>query len=142
MPTPRKPAKQDSARTLLKLVCRTLDDKKAEDVVVLDVSKQSSITNFLVLATGTSQPHLRALRQEIDRIIKETGTTVVGVDAGDGSGWTVVDTFDVMIHVLTPENRARYRLETLWGDAEPVNVKRLLAAPRAPRKKKTAVGDA
>jgi ribosome-associated protein len=136
MPTPRKKTLEDSARNLLKLVCRALDDKKAEDLVVLDVSRQSSITNYLVLATGTSQPHLRALRIEIERVIKDTGTAVVGVDSGDGSGWTVIDTFDVMIHVLTPEHRARYRLETLWGDAAPVNVKRLLTVPRAPRKKK------
>jgi ribosome-associated protein len=136
MPTPRKKTPEDLARNLLKLVCRALDDKKAEDLVVLDVSRQSSITNYLVLATGTSSPHLRALRIEIERVIKDTGTTVVGVDSGDGSGWTVIDTFDVMIHVLTPEHRARYRLETLWGDAEPVNVKRLLATPRVARKKK------
>lgn len=138
MPTPRKNPPEHASRNLLKLVCRALDDKKAEDVIVLDVSKQSSITNYLVLATGTSQPHLRALRLEIDRIVKETGTRVVGVDSGDGSGWTVVDTFDVMIHVLTPENRARYRLETLWGDATPVNVKRLISA-RAPRRKPAGV---
>ncbi len=135
MPTPRKPSPDRAARNLLKLVCRALDEKKAEDVVVLDVHLQSSITNFLVLATGTSQPHLRALRQEIDRVMEETGTPIIGVDSGDGSGWTVIDTFDVMVHVLTPENRTRYRLETLWGDAEPVNVKRLLASPRTPRKK-------
>jgi ribosome-associated protein len=136
---PRKPDPEHATRELLKLVCRALDDKKAEDIAVLDVSKQSSITNYLVLATGTSRPHLRALRQEIDRIVRETHTAVVGVDAGDGSGWTVVDTFDVMIHVFTPEYRARYRLETLWGDATPVNVKRLLAA-RAPRKKRAIEG--
>jgi ribosome-associated protein len=135
MPTKRKTTASQAARELLKLICRTLDDRKAEDLVVLDVSKQSSITNYLVLASGTSQPHLRALRNEIDKVLKETGTEVLGVESGEGSGWTVIDTFDVMIHVLTPENRARYRLETLWGDAEPVNIKRLLTKPRAPRKK-------
>jgi len=136
MPTPRKKTADQAARDLLKLICRSLDDRKAEDLVVLDVSRQSSITNYLILATGTSQPHLRALRIEIERVLKDTRTPVLGVDAGDGSGWTVIDAFDVMIHVLTTENRARYRLETLWGDAEPVNVKRLLTPPRAPRKKK------
>ena len=134
MPTPRKNPQDQASRHLLKLVCRALEDKKAEDVVVLDVSKQSSITNYLVLATGTSQPHLRALRIELDRVVKETGTAVIGVDSGEGSGWTVVDTFDVMIHLLTSESRARYRLETLWGDATPVSVKRLVA-PRAARPK-------
>jgi ribosome-associated protein len=127
MPTPRRKTRGDKGRDLLKLVCRALDEKKAEDLVVLDVSKQSSITNYLVLATGTSQPHLRALRIEIDRVLKDCGTDVVGVDSGDGSGWTVIDTFDVMIHLLTSEHRTRYRLETLWGDAEPLNVKRLIA---------------
>ncbi len=132
MATKRKTNTQDSAaRQLLKQLCQALDDKKAEDVLVLDVSKQSSITNYLVLATGTSEPHLRALRGELHRVIKETGTKVLGVDSGDGSGWTVVDAFDVMVHVLTPENRRRYRLETLWGDAEPVNWKRISAAKPA-----------
>lgn len=136
MPTPRKKSADQAARTLLKLICQSLDDRKAEDLVVLDVRQQSSITNYLVLATGTSQPHLRALRIEIERVLKDTHTPVLGVDAGEGSGWTVIDTFDVMIHVLTTENRSRYRLETLWGDAEPVNVKRLLAKPKTARKPK------
>lgn len=136
MPTSSRNKQDLAARQLLKQLCQALDDKKAEDLLVLDVSAQSSITNFLVLATGTSEPHLRALRNELDRVIDETGTRVVGVDSGDGSGWTVVDAFDVMVHVLTPDNRARYRLESLWGDAPHVNWKRLVAKPAA--KKKTA----
>jgi ribosome-associated protein len=126
---PKNDTQDTVARQLLKQLCQALDDKKAEDIIVLDVSKQSSITNYLVLATGTSDPHLRALRGELHRVIKETHTKVLGVDSGDGSGWTVVDAFDVMVHVLTTENRRRYRLETLWGDAESVNWKRIAAAP-------------
>lgn len=139
MATKRKTTNpQDTAaRQLLKQLCQALDDKKAEDIIVLDVSQMSSITNYLVLATGTSEPHLRALRGELHRVIKETNTKVLGVDSGDGSGWTVVDAFDVMVHVLTTENRRRYRLETLWGDAEPVAWKRLGATRKkaAPKKK-------
>ena len=134
MPTKRKHPQDIAARRLLKLVCQALDDKKAEDLLVLDVSKQSSITNYLVLATGTSDPHLRALRNELDRVIKQTNTRVVGVDAGSGSGWLVLDAFDLMVHVLTPENRARFRLESLWGDAPQVSWKRL-SAGRKPRGK-------
>lgn len=123
----RKKSQDLAARKLLKLICRALDEKKAEDVVVLDVSQSSSITNYLVLATGNSEPHLRALRSELDRVIEETETRVVGVDAGEGSGWTVVDAFDVMVHVLTRDNRERYRLESLWGDAPVIDVKKLVA---------------
>jgi ribosome-associated protein len=141
MPTQRKSPPELAALRLLKALCSALDDKKAEDLLVLDVSKQSSITNYLVIATGTSEPHLRALRGELDRVIEETGTRVVGVESRGGSGWTVVDAFDVMVHVLTPENRMRYRLESLWGDASRVDLKRLLARPakrRATTKKRTA----
>lgn len=144
MATKRKTTSQDTAaRQLMKILCQALDDKKAEDLVVLDVSKQSSITNYLVIATGTSEPHLRALRGELHRIVKETKTAVIGVDSGDGSGWTVVDAFDVMVHVLTPDNRRRYRLETLWGDAEPVNWKRIGAVRKkaAPKKKAEPAGE-
>jgi ribosome-associated protein len=144
MATKRKTNPQDTAaRQLLKQLCQALDDKKAEDLVVLDVSKQSSITNYLVIATGTSEPHLRALRGELHRIIKETHTRVLGVDSEDGSGWTVVDAFDVMVHVLTPDHRRRYRLETLWGDAEPVSWKRLGAVRKkaAPKKKAEPAGE-
>jgi len=139
MATKRKTNPQDTAaRQLMKQLCQALDDKKAEDLVVLDVSKQSSITNYLVIATGTSEPHLRALRGELRRIVKETHTDVIGVDSEDGSGWTVVDAFDVMVHVLTPDNRRRYRLETLWGDAEAVNWKRIGATRKKAAAKKSA----
>jgi ribosome-associated protein len=140
MPTKRRNEQDLAARRLLKAVCTALDDKKAEDLTVLDVSEQSSVTNYLVVATGTSEPHLRALRGEIDRVIKETNTSVLGVEAGVGSGWTVVDAFDVMVHVLTTEHRERYRLETLWGDAPRVNWKRLSAA-RAARRSTSAAKD-
>ncbi len=134
MPTKTKKKKTDSATTrLVELLRRALDDKKAEDIVVLDVSAQSSITNFLVIASATSEPHLRALRVELDRVLKEAGTRLVGIDAETGSGWSVIDAFDVMVHLLTPETRDRYRLESLWGDARPVAARKSPA--RKPRKR-------
>lgn len=121
----RKP-KDDLA--LVKILCRALDDKKAEDMRILDVSGMSSITNFLIIASGTSEPHLRSMRNEVDLVIKKSGMPIVGIDAGAGSGWTVVDAFDVMVHLLTRENRDRYKLEILWGDAPRLEIARLLPA--------------
>lgn len=138
MATHRKSRHEQQARQLVARICQALDAKKAEDLLVLDVSQQSSITNFLVVATGTSEPHLRALRQELDHVIEDTRTRVVGVDAGSGSGWTVVDAFDVMVHVMTRDNRERYRLESLWGDAPEVKLASLLARPAARRKVRVA----
>lgn len=138
MPTPSKKSQDLAAQRLLKRLCAALDDKKAEDLVVLDVRHQSSITNFLVIATGTSEPHLRALRGELDHVVKESSTRLLGIEAGSGSGWTVLDAFDVMVHVLTRENRARYRLENLWGDAPKLDIEGLLAPESAVPEKKPA----
>jgi ribosome-associated protein len=126
-PRTTKPAPKAKASTrLLKLIIAALDDKKAEDLRVLDVSKQSSITDYLVLATANSEPHLRALRIELERVLEEGNARVVGVDTTKGSGWTVVDTFEIMIHLFTPENREKYRLELLWRDAAELPVGSLL----------------
>jgi len=119
---------------LLPVVCRVLDEKKAGDVRVLYVGDKSSITDFLVIATGTSEPHLRALRVELEKAIDSLGARIVGMDTGEPrSGWLVVDTFDVMIHIFTEETRRHYSLEKLWNDAKKVSADALL------EKKKPAV---
>ena len=125
---------------LVKLCCRALDEKKAVDLRVLDVSEQSSITDYLVLATGSSEPHLRALRVELEKAIDASNTHIVGMEIAQDSGWIVVDAFDVMVHIFSPETRERYGLENLWKDAVDVSVPKLLAAPIAPKapKKKAA----
>ena len=123
----RTASKTKPSIRLLKLIVAALDGKKAEDLRVLDVSKQSSITDYLVLATGSSEPHLRALRIELERVLDEGKARILGVDTSKGSGWTVVDAFEIMIHIFTPENRERYRMDLLWKDAQDVKLNRVLA---------------
>ena len=115
--TSKTASKTQPSTKLLKLIVAALDDKKAEDLRVLDVGKLSSITDYLVLATGNSEPHLRALRVELERVLDEQKARILGVDTSKGSGWIVVDAFEVMIHLFTPENRHKYRMELLWKDA-------------------------
>ena len=111
---------------LIKLIVQALDGKKAEDLRVLDVSKLSSITDYLVLATGTSEPHLRALRIELEHVLDEQKARILAVDTTKGSGWTVVDAFEVMVHLFTPENRDKYRMELLWRDAVALPLSKIL----------------
>ncbi|MCR6654634.1 MAG: ribosome silencing factor [Opitutus sp.] len=92
--------KSSSSLELVKLCCRALDEKKAGDLRVLDVSEQSSITDYLVIATGTSEPHLRALRIELEKAIDASHTRIVGMETAQESGWLVVDAFDVMVHLF------------------------------------------
>lgn len=118
-----KPAgKKKPSNRLLPLIVQALDAKKAEDLRVLDVSKLSSITDYLILATGTSEPHLRALRIEVERVLDEQKAKILGVDTTKSSGWAVVDAFELMVHLFTPENREKYRMELLWKDADEVKL--------------------
>lgn len=103
----------------LALLCRELaDNKKAEDIVVLDVRELSSLTDYFVIASGTSEPHLRAIFDEItEGLWKKHEVKPKAVDGGLQAAWVVLDYFDVIIHVMRKDARDRYDLETLWGDA-------------------------
>jgi ribosome-associated protein len=126
----------------LRISCRVLDEKKAGDIVALDVSAQSSITDFMIVATATSIPHLRALRVELEKALDAANTHLVGMETPEESGWLVIDAFDVMIHLFLAEARERYGLERLWRDATELSVDKLLAKketrPRATKPRAAA----
>jgi ribosome-associated protein len=131
-------AKKSAAIELVKLCGRVLEDRKAGDVTVMDVSAQSSITDYLVVATATSEPHLRALRVELEKALDGSQVHLVGMEAPQESGWIVIDAFDVMIHLFTASMRERYGLERLWQDATEVPMNELLAEAATKPKAKRA----
>ena len=116
---------------LVRLCCRALEEKKAGDIRVIDVGALSSITNYLVIGTATSEPHVRALRIELEKALDSAQTHIIGVETSGESGWAVMDAFDVMIHIFTPETRGRYRLEHLWRDGTDVPLPELFGAKPA-----------
>lgn len=117
----------DSQTTaLLRNLITALEDKKAEQLTVLHVGGVSDITDYLVLATGNSEPHLRALRIEAEKILDAAKFKIAGMEQGGfGSGWTVVDAYQIMVHFFTAEQRGNYALEKLWKDAPAVDLKTL-----------------
>lgn len=131
-------SKQSATFELVQLCCRVLDDKKAGNLTVLDVSAQSSITDYLVLATATSEPHLRALRVELEKALDSNHVRLVGMETAQESGWLVIDAFDVMVHLFLAETRERYGLERLWRDASEVPMSRLLPPVKTKSKPKAA----
>jgi ribosome-associated protein len=100
-------------------LCRDFaDNKKAENIVILDVRKLSSVTDYFVIASGTSEPHLRAIVEEITgRLRDEHGMRPLRTDGSVHGAWVVMDFFDVIVHVMRADVRERYDLESLWGDA-------------------------
>lgn len=113
---------------LLRNLITALEDKKAEQLTVLHVGGVSDITDYLVLATGNSEPHLRALRIEAEKVLDAAKFKIAGMEQGGfGSGWTVVDAYQIMVHFFTAEQRGNYALEKLWKDAPEVDLKTLAA---------------
>ncbi|HTR42130.1 MAG TPA: ribosome silencing factor [Pseudomonadales bacterium] len=117
----------------LALLCREFaDNKKAENIVILDVRDLSSVTDYFVIASGTSEPHLRAIVEEITgKLRDEHDIRPIRVDGSTQTAWVALDFFDVIVHVMRTDARERYDLEGLWGDAKKVK----------PRKPKTAAKD-
>ena len=113
-------ARMDSKK--LALLCREFaDNKKAENIVILDVRELSSVTDYFVIASGTSEPHLRAIVDEItDRLREDCSVRPRAIDGKLQTSWVVLDYFDVIVHVMRHDVRERYDLETLWGDARRV----------------------
>ena len=103
----------------LALLCREFaDNRKAENIVVLEVGDVSSITDYFVIASGNSDPHLRAISEEIiDRLRDEHNLRPRAVDGTLHTAWIVLDYFDVIVHIMKADVREHYDLESLWGDA-------------------------
>jgi ribosome-associated protein len=114
----------------LALLCRELaDNKKAEDIVILDVREISSVTDYFVIASGSSEPHLRAIVDEItDQLRDDHGVKPRAVDGTLRTAWIVLDFFDVIVHIMRGDVRERYDLETLWGDAPRVKTRKRAAS--------------
>ena len=140
--TKNTPETMSRERQLLALVCKGLDDKKAGDLKIIDVRGLSSITDYIIVATGLAEPHLRAMRIEVEKALDAEGAKIAGMDKNQASGWLVVDAYQIMVHLFTAEARSRFGLEQLWRDGRelPLNVALGLEeeAPGEPAKEKTA----
>lgn len=102
------------SRKLATLVTDALDDGKARDVRLMDVRKSTTVTDYMVIASGTSDRHVRALADRlIDRAIA-AGCQPLGVEGQDGGEWVLVDLQDVVVHIMLPRVREFYKLENLW----------------------------
>lgn len=99
---------------------RILDEKQAREIRVFDVSGISTVTDYYLVATGTSSPHLKALVSQLQHQLKALGVSCYRHSGTPESGWVVVDYVDVVIHIFAQEARDYYAIESLWKDARPV----------------------
>lgn len=95
-----------------------LDDKQAKNIRIFDVRGISGVTDFYVIGTGTSAPHLKALIAETERRMKDHNTASYRTSGDSASGWVIVDYVTAVVHVFSPEAREYYNIERLWATAK------------------------
>ena len=123
--TPRTRKKTAAAAApadrLRSLVLAALDDLKARDIREIDVREKSSVTDLLVVASGTSSRHVKSIADEVVRKAKQAGLPPIGVEGQREAEWVLVDLGDIVVHVMLPRTREFYGLERLWtvGDQMP-----------------------
>ncbi len=96
-------------------VREALDDMKARDIVEIDVTNKSTVTDRMVIASGTSKRHVMSIGQHVQEEMKRQGVMPLGIEGVDTGEWVLVDLGDLVVHVMMPDARSFYDLEKLWG---------------------------
>lgn len=116
MSPPEAADRETSAEKLKELVVEVLDDMKAQDVVALHVAEKTTLADWFLLCTGTSDVHCRAIAAEVAQRLKDEGIAPLNSASQGKSSWTLLDYGAVIVHVLSRDARERYRLELLWDE--------------------------
>jgi ribosome-associated protein len=101
---------------------RAAEDKKAADLVALDLRKAAGFTDYFLLCTGNNPRQVRAIADGVMEALAEDGVKPAHVEGYDGSEWILLDYFDFIVHIFAPETRTFYGLERLWGNADKLDV--------------------
>ncbi|MCR5584331.1 MAG: ribosome silencing factor [Lachnospiraceae bacterium] len=108
----------DKDREILNELYKALDDKKAEDIKIIDIGGISVMTDYFVITNGNNQPQVDALVDAAEEALLKTGVKDVKVEGGRNNGWTLIDAGNLIIHIFTKENRDFYDLERIWSDGK------------------------
>ena len=104
-----------NSKQLCTLVVDALDDIKAQDIVKLDVRDMTTVTDYMIVASGTSNRHVKALVENVAEKAKKAGCKPIGVEGEEGGEWVLLDLQDALVHVMLPKVREFYNLEKLWS---------------------------
>ena len=98
------------------LAAKTLDDKKALDIAVIDIMEKATFADYLVIATGNSERQVNSLVDEVEDQFAKKGLLVKNIEGKNGSGWVLMDFGDIIVNIFTKEMREKYNIEKVWGD--------------------------
>jgi ribosome-associated protein len=118
-PIPKRTSKGPARAEILGLVTRSLDDDKAQDVLVIDLAGKTTIADHMVIATGTSARQVGAMADHLSEKLKASGRRTLSVEGMPQCDWVLIDAGDVVVHLFRPETRTFYALEKMWGAGAP-----------------------
>ena len=103
-------------------VAKLLNDKKAQDVTVIDIGLKASFADYFIIASGGSERQMSALVDNVEDMLEPLGVFPKSIEGKRTSGWTLMDYGDVVINVMTVDMRQKYNLERIWGDCETLEI--------------------
>ena len=115
-----------TSKELTKLAIEALEDKKAEDIQVIDISEVSVIADYFIIANGTNRSQIQALSDNVEEALGRAGTPARQIEGYNTANWVLLDFGDVIVHVFDKENRLFYDLERIWRDGKKVDTEKFL----------------
>ena len=113
-------SKYEQSTQMAKLTITALEEKKAEDIRVIDISEVSVLGDYFIFASGNNRNQIQAMSDEVERLLGKSGYLVKHIEGYDNANWILLDFGDIIIHLFDKENRLFYNLERIWRDGREV----------------------
>lgn len=113
---------KEHSKDMVRLAIKALEDKKAEDIKVIDISEVSVLADYFVIASGTNRSQIQALTDNVEEQLGRNGSAVKQIEGYDAANWVLMDFGDIIVHVFDRENRLFYDLERIWRDGKQVEL--------------------
>lgn len=109
------------SREMTKLAIKALEDKKAEDIRIIDISEVSVLADYFIIASGSNRSQIQAMTDNVDEVLGRAGAARRQIEGYESAGWVLMDYSDIIVHIFDQENRLFYDLERIWRDGKSID---------------------
>lgn len=109
------------SKEMTKLAIQALEDKKAEDIRIIDISEVSVLADYFIIASGSNRSQIQAMTDNVDEVLGRAGAARRQIEGYESAGWVLMDYSDIIVHIFDQENRLFYDLERIWRDGKSID---------------------